>query len=230
MPPRQTSHQRRLQQQSRNRKSRGISSNCSSKHEECSKEEEEKKQGGFAYCPTGSSVTSPDGLVKKTIILAIRALASHFWIKNCTKSKKRVRASSELWKRTKPSDCLESARVVVSRSVWCRCCLWWVGGLVGGCVSERASKQASKHRLQPWTSSRVVETVTSCRRADDISHNGIIRAAPRSNSCLIPLAILLSSHLLHFIWFSSANFALLLCTFACSADQFLILQTKKEED
>jgi len=88
-------------------------------------------------------VTSPDGLVKKTIILAIRALASHFWIKNCTKSKKRVRASSELWKRTKPSDCLESARVVVSRSVWCRCCLWWVGGLVGGCVSERASKQAS---------------------------------------------------------------------------------------
>jgi len=141
--PRQTSHQRRLQQQARNRKSRGISSHCSSKHEECSKEEEEKKQGGFAYCPTGSSVTSPDGLVKKTIILAIRALASHFWIKNCTKSKKRVRASSELWKRTKPSDCLESARVVVSRSVWCRCCLWWVGGLVGGCVSERASKQAS---------------------------------------------------------------------------------------
>jgi hypothetical protein len=182
-------------------------------------------------------VTSPDGLVKKTIILAIRALASHFWIKNCTKSKKRVRASSELWKRTKPSDCLESARVVVSRSVWWR--LWWVGGvggwgggggLVGGCVSERASKQASKHRLQPWTSSRVAETVTSCRRADDISHNGIIRAAPGSNSCLIPLAILLSSHLLHFIWFSSANFALLLCTFACSADQFLILQTKKEED
>jgi hypothetical protein len=104
-----------------------------------------------------------------------------------------------------------------------------VGGWVGGGVSARA-KQASKHRLQPWTSSRVAETVTSCRRADDISHNSIIGAAPRSNSCLIPLVILLSSHLLHFIWFSSANFALLLCTFACSADQFLILQTKKEED
>ncbi len=137
-PTPQTSHQRRQHEEARNRKSRGISSHCSSKHEECSKEEE-KQQGGFAYCPTGSSVTSPDGLVKKTIILAIRALASHFWIKDCSKSKKRVHASSELWKRTKPSDCLESARVVVSRSVWCRCCLWWVGG----CVSEPASKRAS---------------------------------------------------------------------------------------
>jgi hypothetical protein len=98
-----------------------------------------KKQGGFAYCPTGSSVTSPDGLVKKTVILVIRALASHFWIKDCTKSKKRVRASLELWKRTKPSDCLKSARVVVSRSVWCRCCLWWVGGWVDVWASEQAS-------------------------------------------------------------------------------------------